>query len=418
MTKIFDKYESEVKSYCRKFPAVFSKAKGCYMYDENGKEYLDFFCGAGSLNYGHNNDYIKDKVVEYIQNDGIIHSMDMHTAVKRDFISYLEHDVIEPRGLDYKMMFVNSSGANANEAALKLARKVTNRQGVFALMGGFHGMSLGALSITTESAARKGAGISLENVTHIPAPYMYSNFDTIQYMKDLIEDDHSGVEIPAALVIETVQAEGGVYVLSNEWLKRAEQFCHEYNILLIVDDIQVGNCRTGDFFSFERSGIKPDIITMAKSIGGIGMPFAMCLIKPDIDIFNPGEHNGTFRGFQPAFVAGKAALEYMNKYDVPQMVKNKSKIIEEIFTREIPLISKELTWRGMGMIYGIDFKEYPDGTAQKVSEECFKNGLIIELAGRQDSVLKYMPILVSDESDLVRGIYISLDAIKHVVANV
>ena len=154
------------------------------MYDEKGKKYLDFFCGAGSLNYGHNNDYIKDKVVEYIQNDGIIHSMDMHTAVKRDFISYLEHEVIEPRGLDYKMMFVNSSGANANEAALKLAREVTNRQGVFALMGGFHGMSLGALSITTESAARKGAGISLENVTHIPAPYMYSSLDTIQYMKD------------------------------------------------------------------------------------------------------------------------------------------------------------------------------------------------------------------------------------------
>lgn len=128
----------------------------------------------------------------------------------------------------------------------------------------------------------------------------------------------------------------------------------------------------GIFFSFERSGIKPDIITMTKSIGGIGMPFAMCLIKTDIDIFNPGEHNGTFRGFQPVFVAGKAAIEYMNKYDVPQMVKNKSKIIEEIFTREIPLISRELAWRGMGMIYGIDFKEYSDGTAKKYQKSVLK----------------------------------------------
>ncbi len=411
---IFETYESEVRSYCRKFPAVFSRAKGAYMYDENGAAYLDFFCGAGALNYGHNNTYIKSKVLEYLSNDGILHSMDMYTVSKGEFIQCFEETVLKPRGFDYKIMFTGPTGANANEAALKLARKVTGRQNVFALMGCFHGMTLGTLALTTEEAARHGAGVPLGNVTHIPAPYMFPDLDTIAYMERLIEDDHSGVEIPAALVIETLQAEGGIFVLSDEWLRRARAFCDKYGILLIADEVQIGNCRTGTFFSFERAGIQPDIVTMAKSIGGMGMPLALCLFRPELDIWAPGEHNGTFRGFQLATVAGKAGLEFMLKENIEKEVQRKGRIIDAFLTDMLPKIDASLKHRGIGCIWGIDFSEYPDGTAKAVSAACFRKGLIIELAGRKDCVLKLMPPLVISDDDIVKGLHIIADAIREV----
>ena len=410
--KVFETYESEVRSYCRKFPVVFKKAKMAAMYDESGKEYLDFFCGAGSVNYGHNNDYIKNRVIDYLQNDGITHSMDMYTTTKGEFIQFFEDKVLKPRGLDYKIMFPGPTGANSMEAALKLARKVTGRTNVFALMGCFHGMTLGTLAMTTDEAARKGAGVPLHDVTHIPAPYMFPELDTIRYMETLLEDDHSGIAKPAALVVESVQAEGGVNVLSAEWLRRARAFCDKHGILMILDEIQVGNCRTGDFYSFERAGIKPDIITMAKSIGGMGMPFALTLFRPELDKWSPGEHNGTFRGFQLATVAGKAALEYMLENHVEDEVKRKSALVDAYLAENLTSAAPKATYRGIGLIWGIDFGAYPEGTAKKVSAECFKRGLVIELAGRQDCVLKPMPPLVISDDDLIRGLSIIMDAVK------
>lgn len=250
------------------------------MFDENGEAYIDFFCGAGAVNYGHNNDYIKPKLVEYLMSDGIIHALDMYTVPKREFIDCLEQRVLKPRNLDYKVMFPGPTGTNAIEAALKLARKAKGRSQVFALMGCFHGMTLGALALTTDKGARKGAGVKLNDVTHIPAPYMYPDLDTIKYMENLITDDHSGAELPAALVIETVQAEGGIWPFQTEWLQAVRKFCTDNDILLIVDDIQVGCARTGTYFSFERAGIVPDIVVLSKSIGGYGLPLAIVLAKP------------------------------------------------------------------------------------------------------------------------------------------
>ncbi|MCQ2520965.1 MAG: aspartate aminotransferase family protein [Lachnospiraceae bacterium] len=412
---IFNDYESEVRSYCRKFPVVFSRAKDAYMYAENGDRYIDFFCGAGALNYGHNNDYIKGKVCEYLMQDGIIHSMDMYTSSKREFIQTFEEKILKPRNLDYKIMFVGPTGTNANEAALKLARKVTGRQGIFALMGCFHGMTLGTLALTTEEAARKGAGVALHDVTHIPAPYMFPELDTIQYMETLIEDDHSGVDKPAALVIEVLQAEGGIYILPNEWLQKARAFCDKYDILLIADEVQIGNCRTGKFFSFEHAGIKPDIVTMAKSIGGIGMPMALTLFRPELDIWSPGEHNGTFRGFQLATVAGKAGLEFMLENHVEEEVCKKEQIIETFLKNNISTINQRLEYRGKGMIWGIDFSAFPEGTAKKCSQKCFEKGLVIELAGRKDCVLKLMPILTIEKSILEQGLNIVAESVKEIL---
>ena len=291
-TKTFEMYESSVRSYCRHFPVVFNRAKGAFMYDEEGNRYLDFLCGAGALNYGHNNDYIKEKLVSYLQNDGVLHALDLHTPAKREFLDTLEEKILKPRGLNYRVMCCGPTGTNAVEAGLKLARKVTGRSNVWAFMGCFHGMTLGSLSLTTEAYARNAAGVSLENCTHIPAPYMFPELDVGAYMQRLLDDDHSGVEKPAALVMETVQAEGGIYPFAPEFLRGCRKFCDENDILLIIDDIQAGCGRTGTFFSFERAGIKPDMVTVSKSIGGIGMPMSLLLISPDKDIWKPAEHNG------------------------------------------------------------------------------------------------------------------------------
>ena len=411
----FEIYESEVRSYCRKYPTIFTKSKGSYMYDEEGRKYIDFFCGAGALNYGHNNDYIKEKLIKYLMDDGIIHSMDMFTPAKRDFIDFFEKEVLIKRGLNYKIQFPGPTGTNAVEAALKLARKVKKRENVFALMGAFHGMTLGALALTTDKGSRGGAGVPLGNVTHIPAPYMFEGFDTIKYMETLIEDDHSGVEKPAALVIETVQAEGGIYVFSEKWLQDVRSFCDKYDILLIVDDIQVGCGRTGTFFSFERAGIVPDMVCLSKSIGGYGLPFALTLFKPELDIWSPGEHNGTFRGQQLSLVAAKAGLEIMLKEKTEEHTREMGKVVEEFLNAEMPKISEKIKIRGMGLIWGVDFSEFPKDTVKKMIHTAFDMGLIFESAGRGDMVAKIMPNLLVTKEDLLAGLEIFKNAAQKVI---
>ena len=406
-TKVFEEYESEVRSYCRHFPTVFTKAKGAYFYDEDGNKYIDFFCGAGAVNYGHNNPEIKKKLIEYLENDGVMHALDMYTVPKREFIETFEEKVLKPRGLNYKIQFPGPTGTNANEAALKLARKVKKRRNIFAFMGAFHGMTLGSLALTTDKSSRGGAGVPLENVTFIPAPYMFPELDTIEYMQKLLDDDHSGIEKPAAVFLETIQAEGGIRVFDVEWLQRVRKFCDDNDILMVVDDVQVGCCRSGTFFSFERANIQPDIVTMSKSIGGYGLPLAITLFKPELDVWTPGEHNGTFRGNQLAFVAAKGGLEYMLANNIESETRRKGEIVKEFITKEILPLDSRLELRGMGLIWGIEFENIPVvGLADKVIEKCFENGLIIEGAGRKNSVVKLMPPLVIDEETLVEGMKI------------
>lgn len=406
-TKPFEEYESEVRSYCRHFPTVFVTAKGAEFIDENNERYIDFFCGAGAVNYGHNNDYIKAKLIDYLQSDGILHALDMYTKPKREFIETFENKILKPRGYNYKIQFCGPTGTNANEAALKLARKVTGRKNVFALMGAFHGMTLGSLALTTDVASRGGAGVPLHDVTHIPAPYMFPELDTIAYMERLITDDHSGVDKPAALFIETIQAEGGIMVLDEQWLKRCREFCDKYGIILVCDEVQVGCCRSGDFFSFERAGIQPDIVTMSKSIGGYGMPMSIALINPKIDVWKPGEHNGTFRGNQLSFVAATAGLEYMLEHNVEAETKRKGEIVKNFIEKEILPLDSRLELRGRGLIWGVEFAGLGDeGLSERVIDACFRNKLVIEGAGRKNSVVKLMPPLVIKDEILLEGLEI------------
>lgn len=413
--EIYEKYESEVRSYCRKWPVEFTTAKGSILKDMNGEEYLDFFDGAGALNYGHNPDYIKEKLINYLENDGVMHALDMHAKAKSDFIEFFEKKVLEPKGLNYKIMFTGPTGTNANEAALKLARKITGRSNVFCFTGAFHGMTLGTLTLTGDLGVRKGGGVTLNNATHIPAPYYNNgNFDTLGLLEDILKDDHSGIEKPAAIILETVQAEGGIHVFSKEFLKGIRDICDKYDILMICDDIQVGCGRTGTFFSFERAEIIPDIVTMSKSIGGYGLPMAITLFKPELDIWSPGEHNGTFRGVQLSLVAAKAGLEIMLKDKVEEQVQRKENIVRKFLEKEVePLLGDNQEIRGIGLIFGIEFG---DGKlARKVLDKCFEKNLIIELAGRDDSVVKIMPSLVIEDELLLKGLNIIKESIQEVL---
>ena len=414
-TNAFEKHESEVRSYCRNFPAVFTKAKDSIIFAEDGKEYIDFFCGAGALNYGHNNDYIKKQIIEYLESDGIIHSLDMFTSAKRDFIEFFYEKILEPRRFDYKIQFPGPTGTNAVEAALKLARKVKKRNNIFAFMGAFHGMTLGSLSMTTDRDSREGAGVVLTDVTHIPTPYMFPDFDVLNYMQTLIDDDHSGVSKPAAVFIEPVQADGGIHVFSKEFLQGLRDFCNRNDILLVCDDIQVGSARTGYYFSFERAGITPDIVTLSKSIGGYGMPFALVLFKPELDVWKPGEHNGTFRGSQLSMVAAKAGLQLMLELNVEDKVKRQSAIIEE-YLNKVKELHNGFDVRGIGFMWGVDCnKVKPDVVSKAIVKECFENGLIVERAGRNNDVVKLMPCLLADDETLTKGLEIFVNAVKKVV---
>ena len=414
-TTVFEQYESEVRSYCRKFPEVFVSSKGAYIQGESGKSYLDFFCGAGALNYGHNHPYVKQQAIEYLMGDGIIHALDMYTVAKREFIETFEDHILKPRGLDYKIQFPGPTGTNAVEAAIKLARMNKGRENIFAFMGAFHGMTFGSLALTTDRCSRDAAGQPLPNVTHIPAPYMFPGFDTIAYMETLLTDDHSGVEKPAAIILETVQADGGIYVFDVQWLKDLRALCDRHDILLIVDDVQVGNGRTGTFFSFERADIVPDMVTLSKSIGGCGFPLSMVLFKPELDKWVPGQHTGTFRGNQLSLIAGKAGLEMFVEGNLEEEAKRKSEIFRKFLETEILPMDSRLSYRGIGMIWGLDFSGFDADMTKPLIAACFKNGLILERVGRDNNVLKLMPPVIIPDEQLLEGLKILKKSLSEIL---
>jgi len=411
--KVFNELESEVRSYIRSFPTTFTKAKGYKLWDVDGKEYIDFFAGAGALNYGHNPPEMKGKLLSYIAEDGIVHSLDMGTKAKENFLQRFHDIILKPRGLEYKTMFTGPTGTNSVESALKLARKVTGRDLVIGFTNAFHGMTLGSLAITGNAFKRHGAGVSLHNSLSMPFDrYLGEDVDTLEYLERFLEDNGSGVALPAAIILETLQGEGGLNSASFEWLQRLEALCRRWDILLIVDDVQVGCGRTGPFFSFEPAGIKPDIVCLSKSIGGYGLPMALTLVKPEYDIWEPGEHNGTFRGHNLAFVTAAEAIEHWWTSDeLSKSIEEKGKVVELFLTKlqhTYPQLQGEIRGRGLmrGMACGVE------GLAEKICAAAFERGVIMETSGPKSEVFKIMPPLIIDAQGLMKGLEIVEESVK------
>ncbi|MCM8540933.1 MAG: diaminobutyrate--2-oxoglutarate transaminase [Lentisphaeraceae bacterium] len=415
MTDIFKKYESNVRSYCRSFPVKFKKAKNDTLTTSDGDEYIDFLAGAGTLNYGHNNSKIKKKVIKYLESDGPIHGLDMMTEAKEDFISNFVSLILQKRNMKYKMQFPGPTGTNAVEAALKIARKVTGRQNVISFTNGFHGCTLGAAAITGNSHFRNGTGVSLPNTTFMPFEgFLGQSVDTTDVLVRMLEDTSSGLDKPAAIILETVQGEGGLNAASKKWLQRIERICRTFDILFIVDDIQAGCGRTGKFFSFEDMGISPDIVTLSKSLSGYGLPMSLIIMKEKLDIWKPGEHNGTFRGHNLAFVAATAALkEYWKDKSFEETISNKSQIVKNHFQKIIDSSkSGKMRIKGRGMMIGLDCRN--GDFAGKVAALCFKKKLIIERSGTNDEIVKCLAPLTISESKLKMGLDIIAESVTEV----
>ena len=409
--KQFETIESEVRGYCRSWPTVFESAQGWNLYDESGREYLDFFAGAGALNYGHNHPVLIDRLMSHLRSSGVVHGLDMATTTKRDLLERFDDTVLRPRGLHYKLQFTVPTGTNGVEAALKLARKVTGRHRVVSFTNAFHGMTLGSLAVTGNSMKRRGAGVPLTFSDTMPFEgFGDHDGSSIEYFESFLADTSSGVDVPAAVIVETVQAEGGVNVASTGWLQRLAALCSEHRILLIVDDIQVGCGRTGPFFSWEAAGIRPDVVCLSKSLSGSGLPLALTLISPEHDIWEPGEHNGTFRGNNAAFVTATAALELFWSDDaLTRDVLRKGDLLRDgltSLTLRHPALFDEI--RGRGMIRGV--RAIEPGVAAAVAGAAFERGLIIETAGSDGEVVKLLPPLVVDDAAIATAFEILTDA--------
>ena len=402
---LFERWESNVRGYARTYPTVFKTASNARQTDEAGKSYIDFFAGAGVLNFGHNNPKMKDAIIDFIQADGIPHSLDTMTTTKREFIDAFTETILKPRGWDYKMQFTGPTGTNAVEAALKLARRVTGRKQVIAFTNGFHGMTLGSLAATANAYFRNAAGVPLNHVERLPFGH------PLEGMEEAYSDPSSGYEPPDAILVEPIQAEGGVNVADEKWLKAIRQFAKDRGALFIVDDIQAGCGRTGSYFSFDGMDLDPDIITLAKGIGGFGTPLAMNLNKPEYDKhWSPGEHTGTFRGQGISFVAGKVAMDYFQGDAFMADVRRKGEIMADRLNK---LARSGMEVRGKGMMQGLDTKDGP--FAKKVVAAAFEAGLLIGGCGSEGRVIKLIPPLTIDDADLKEGLDLLEKAMEEVL---
>lgn len=402
---IFEELESNVRYYCRRWPTVFASASGSSLVDESGSAYIDFFCGAGALSYGHNSQFLVEVAIEHLRSGRVVHSLDTHTPEKREFLRVFRDLILVPRDLDFVLQFVGPTGATAVEAALRLAERLTGRTIKVAYKGSYHGMTAGAASVSA----------SLEDRDHrrcVFLPHVARLDDAeLARLQSALRTPVDG-ELPGALIIEPLQADGGARPFDIEYLGEVRRLCTEEGVIVIADDVQAGIGRTGPFFSFEGSGLDPDIICLSKSLSGLGLPLALNLVRRELDQWRPGEFTGTFRGNNLAFTCATAVLQRYWHDDA----------LERSTARHGQLVSEHLrslatqdglppfVIHGKGLIWGLDFGSRTIASA--VADNAFRLGLLIETCGFGDGTVKLLPPLVIEERELSKGLGLLAEAIQ------
>ena len=412
-TEIFARRESAARSYCRGIPAMFTGAQGSIMRDAEGNEYIDFLAGCSSLNYGHNDPDMKTALIDHIAGNGVAHGLDLHTDAKAGFLNAMETHILKPRGMDHRVMFTGPTGANAVEASMKIARKVTGRTNIVTFTNGFHGVTMGALAATGNGYHRGGAGMDTHGVTRMPFDGYADGVDSAALLDQMLSDNSGGIDAPAAIMLELIQGEGGLNAASGDFVRAVADIAKRHGALLIIDDIQAGCGRSGKFFSFEEMGVMPDIVPLAKSISGFGLPLAMVLVRPEHDVFGPAEHNGTFRGNNHAFVTARVAIEkFWSDKAFEAELADKAALIEKRLTQLAEMVPGAYL-KGRGLMRGVDVGS--GDLAGRICKRAFQDGLIIETSGNEDQVVKVLAPLTTPVATFEKGFDILLAAARDVL---
>lgn len=415
-----DELESQNRSYPRGIPIALDRAKGSIIVDVDGNYYIDFISGCGVFNLGHNNQDIINFLKKY--DNLITQAVDFPTKIKIEFMQSLSEKLPESLMGKVKINFGGPTGSDAVESAIKLARIVKKRHGIIAFQGGYHGMTAGALSVTSKLSHRENNLPLIPGIHFMPycSPYRCPfSSDTnnckgecIKYFKYCLENPHSGIDKPAAIIIEPVLGEGGTYIPTNGWLEKIVEIARKNDVLIIFDEIQAGFFRTGKLFSFEHTKAVPDIIAMSKGIGGNGYPLSLIIYKKELDVWKPGTHIGTFRGNQIAMAAGIAAFKFIEKFN---LINHVEKISGQIL-KSLKNIKEKSKYigdvRGIGMMFGIEYvknkqdKEPFPEMAEAVKSMCYKNGLLVEIGGYYGNVIRFLPALILTSQIVDNGLNI------------
>ena len=416
--------ESSAVSYPKGLPMAIQRAKGATIEDVDGNVYIDFFGGAGVMNVGHSNPQVLEAALE--QMSAFTHALDVPNPARRSLVEILRN--VLPSSLN-KLFFGGPTGSDAVEAAMKLAKYNKKRSPMIAFEGAYHGMTSGALSLTSHLGHKEDFLPLVPEVHFVPYAYCYRcafgkkpetcEVDCAKYLEHVLEDPHSGVGKPSAVIVEAIQGEGGSVVPHDAFIPKVREICDKYDVLLIVDEIQAGFCRTGKMFSFEHTGTLPDIVTMSKALGGVGFPISGMAYKQELDTWPTGKHIGTFRGNVVAYAAGHVALQFMVTNDLAEHASELGlQMLSQL--KEIETGSDIVgEARGKGLMLGVELvhdkasKKPAPEFAQQVRTFCHQHGLLIEIGGHYDNVARFLPPLILTEDLARKGIEIFADAIQH-----
>ncbi|MFE2491706.1 aspartate aminotransferase family protein [Streptomyces mirabilis] len=418
-----ERWESRARTYPRHLPIALADGAGSFVSDADGNVFIDFLAGAGVLSLGHNHPEIVRSVARQLGT--LTHGLDFPTPVK-DAFTQAQLSMLPPRlRTRMKVHFCGPTGANAVEAAIKLCKTATCRGGVIAFRGGFHGSTHGAMAVSGLVAQKSPVHDGMPGVHFLP----YGSLGTYptgpasrlgpqacaDQLEQTLTDSLSGVPLPAAVLLEVVQGEGGVVIAHPEFLRRVRDVTRALRVPLIVDEVQTGCGRTGTWFAFEQYGIEPDVIVMSKALTGIGIPVALILYDAALDTWAPGAHIGTFRGNQLAFAAGVETIRVYRRDDVLGNVRRRGEqianalgeLVADPWVRDV---------RGRGLMWGIELACPDDGRpaprlAAAVQMHALRHGLIVERGGREDAVIRILPPLNVTADVLDTALAILIDAV-------
>lgn len=411
--------ESNARSYPRRIPLVLERAHGIYVQDTRGQVFIDCLAGAGTLALGHNHPVVVEAIQAALNSGLPMHTLDLSTPVKDAFVQEVFACLPAAFTRHARIQFCGPTGADAVEAAVKLCRTATGRHSILAFQGAYHGMTTGTLSLSGNLGPKQSLGGLLAGVQFLPFPHEYrcplggtgknALATHLHYLQHLLSDPESGVTKPAAMILETVQGEGGVIPAPAAWLQGVRELTQTHDIPLILDEIQCGIGRTGDMFAFQESGIIPDVITLSKAIGG-GLPLAVVVYREELDKWQPGAHAGTFRGNQLAMAAGTATLRFIKQEQLTAHVERAGARLRN----HLLALKAEFPWigdvRGRGLMLGMEIVDpagLVEGTpaadgnkARQLQRACLERGLILELGGRHGAVVRFLPPLIITEGEI------------------